>query len=265
MVTFDYDSKLWGKKYPVEYEGRDVKIADKVQNWYASSYSSYFHVEVGIWAFPPYHYEIEQVTLPNPAPDPEHTYTRQYFSNQLVSTYVSPNKKNTFECIAELNEDGRLTWKTTPYLGIVYEDTKWGQIISIKPILSRESHYYTLMVVSNTDSHEIRRFHVKSLDISKDILDAGWRGIDGADAVNIFKLRADTRKLLPKLPHYLNVLFGGNITIEEEHNYDKEGKIKDTTYRMLTITNRQDKNPLVRKTQALKRTTNPTYTIAIRG
>lgn len=73
-----------------------------------------------------------------------------------------------------------------------------------------------------------------------------------------------TFKVLPKLPHYLNVLFGGKITIEEEHNYDKDGNIKDTAYRMLTITNRQDNNPLVRKTQALKRAASPTYTIAVR-
>lgn len=57
------------------------------------------------------------------------------------------------------------------------------------------------------------------------------------------------------------MLFGGNITIEEEHTYDNEGKIKDTQYRVLQIINRQDKNPLVKKSQALDRTANPTYTI----
>ena len=53
-------------------------------------------------------------------------------------------------------------------------------------------------------------------------------------------------------PDYLNVFFGGKMTVEEDHAYDREGKIVDTTYRMLTITNRQDKNRIIKKSQALE-------------
>ena len=61
----------------------------------------------------------------------------------------------------------------------------------------------------------------------------------------------DTRGLLPKLPHYLNVLHGGKVTIEEEHDYDKDGKIVDTKYRVLQVINRQDKNPLVEEIETI--------------
>jgi|tagenome__1003787_1003787.scaffolds.fasta_scaffold20819088_2 hypothetical protein len=190
--------------------------------------------------------------------DPSHAYSRQYFSNQLVSTY-----KDKFKCVAELNEDGRITWKTTPNLTLKRNDdgSPYTKIISIKPILTTHYHYYTVMVVEPNDHHKIRRFHLKTKDISKTILDSGWEGIHAIDTYGEARLINDTRKLLPKLPHYLNVLHGGKMTVEEEHTYNKEGKVKDISYRVLNIINRQDKNPLVKKTQCLKWSTNPTYTI----
>ena len=105
--------------------------------------------------------------------------------------------------------------------------------------------------------------HLRSRDINKDILDTGWEGINGNSVYGQRRLIADTRKLLPKLPHYFNVLFGGNIVVEEEHDYDKDGKITNTGYRMTQIINRQDKNPLVAKSQAIEWTTNPTYTVEV--
>jgi hypothetical protein len=74
----------------------------------------------------------------------------------------------------------------------------------------------------------------------------------------------DVRVLLSKLPHYLNVLFGGKQTIEEEHTYDKDGKIIDTQYRFLSIINRQDLNPLVKKSQVLKDETKTPLSIEVR-
>ena len=63
---------------------------------------------------------------------------------------------------------------------------------------------------------------------------------------NVYRLKADTRSLLPKLPHYINALFGGKMTTEEEHTYDNNGKIIDTQYRCLNVINNQGKNPLVK-------------------
>lgn len=59
----------------------------------------------------------------------------------------------------------------------------------------------------------------------------------------------------------INEFFGGKIIIEEEHTCDKEGKISDTQYSILQIINRQDENPLVKKSQVMEWTTNPIYTV----
>jgi hypothetical protein len=49
----------------------------------------------------------------------EHTYSRTYYSNQLVATYASQTfaiQKKSHKTVAELKEDGTITWKTTPRL-----------------------------------------------------------------------------------------------------------------------------------------------------
>ena len=193
-----------------------------------------------------------------------YTYSRQYFSNQLVSTY-----KDKFKCIAQLEENGKITWKTTPNL-MLKGDIVDGKIISIKPSLCTKYHCYEVMTVKgslepgHSGAWEAKRFFLRSEDISKDILDTGWEGASDDEIYSKMILVKDTRKLLPKLPHYLNVLFGGKMTIEEEHTYDREGKITDTQYRVLQVINRQNKNPLVKKCKAQRYIASDSYTIEVK-
>lgn len=190
----------------------------------------------------------QRVSRTQPTPTPVNT-----FSNQLVSTY-----KDQFKCVAELNENS-LTFKTTPHLKLRV-GKELSQVISIKPVLATKYHFYIIMTTSN-NSRRICRFWVKSLDVSKDILDEGWEGEPAIkDYLTMYPV-TNVKTLLPKLPHWLAYLFGGNMTIEEEHTYNEEGEVKDTTYRVLTVINRQDKNPLVETIDLVQWKDSPTITI----
>lgn len=176
----------------------------------------------------------------------QEAHNRQYFSNQLVSTY-----KDKFKCVAELNEDGRLTWKTTPELHLIRGKEVFGKITRIQFV---EPYYYILYLADLKDPHTLFRRNLKAKETAdKDTLDVGWKANQWDDTpLRIeFKLVDDVRTLLPKLPHWLAYFYGGWVTVEKEHDYDKEGKIND-----------QSKNLLV-KDSSPKRwgLPSPTYTV----
>jgi hypothetical protein len=88
------------------------------------------------------------------------------------------------------------------------------------------------------------RVHEKT----KDIIANQW---DDTPLRIEFKLVDDVRTLLPKLPHWLAYFYGGWVTVEKEHDYDKEGKINDQSKILLV----KDSSP---KRWGLP---SPTYTV----
>jgi hypothetical protein len=101
-----------------------------------------------------------------PLPDPQHTYQRQYFSNQLAATYNRVG--NTHKTIAQLQENGTVTWKTTP--AIKTHTTRGtdldGRILRMEFVYP---YYYKMLIAHGKGV--TRRFILES--ITKDILDPG--------------------------------------------------------------------------------------------
>lgn len=108
----------------------------------------------------------------------DHTYSRQYFSNQLVNVYV--NKKGAldynrrgFKSIALLKEWGDVSFKTEPNLELVSSTGERLSVVGIKPILATKFHYYQVITASGSPVTEFRKYYIKSKNTTRDILDLG--------------------------------------------------------------------------------------------
>jgi hypothetical protein len=121
-----------------------------------------------------YDNDIEELSFTEPQPDPTYHYKRQYFSNQLVATY-----KDKHKTVAELNEDGTLSWKTTPEVYLLRDGEVYGKVLRIHFI---PPDVYRLYLADIFDPHSLRFVHLRT-DQDKDIQDIGWKP---ARAVTIF-------------------------------------------------------------------------------
>lgn len=141
---------LWCKCYTQLTPNRSLWIQKEEWKGYSLSVENVEIRQDGYkyWSF--YSYIIDSKT---PKPKPEHTYSRQYFSNQLVATYGDKHKT-----VAELHENGTITWKTTPkYL---LKDTEklfpTLQVLSVLKIPRSETIlYWKVLAAPIEEPHKI--------------------------------------------------------------------------------------------------------------
>lgn len=171
---------------------------------------------------------------------PKYKYSRQYFSNQLVSTY-----RDKFQCVANLLEDGTVKWVPSTLYELVYDEEKmkFGTILRLEEL--EPFRTWKVMVAGEPWSY-LKTIFLSSDPTQKlDILDTGWKGTNATQRYGWEQLD-NLKNHLPNAPQYLAQVFGGWSAVETEQEYNNQGKVIGTYKRCFQVINNQQEIPLVK-------------------